>query len=53
MITDRLHTLAPLVRVENLGVPTKFIPHNKPDAIFAQLGLDASGMCATVRSLLA
>jgi 1-deoxy-D-xylulose-5-phosphate synthase len=53
MITDRLHTLAPLVRVENLGVPTKFIPHNKPDAIFAQLGLDAPGMCATVRTLLA
>jgi 1-deoxy-D-xylulose-5-phosphate synthase len=53
MITDRLHTLAPLVRVENLGVPTKFIPHNKPDAIFAQLGLDAPGMCTTVRALLA
>ena len=53
MITDRIHVLAPSVRVENLGVPTKFIPHNKPDAIFAQLGLDAPGMCATVRTLLA
>ena len=53
MITDRIHALAPTTRVEILGVPTKFIPHNKPDAILAQLGLDAAGMCATVRGLLA
>ena len=53
MIADRIHATAPNVRVENLGVPTKFIPHHKPDAIFAALGLDAPGMCTAVRRLLA
>lgn len=53
MIADRIHAIAPQVRVISLGVPTKFIPHHKPDAIHAQLGLDAAGMCATIRGLLA
>ena len=29
-----------------LGVPTKFIPHAKPDAIHSALGLDADGIVA-------
>jgi len=39
--------------VEVLGVPTRFLPHGKPDRILAQLGLDADGIAATVRSLIA
>ena len=53
MIADRLHAMNAQMRIENAGVPTKFIPHDKPDAILAHLGLDASGMCASVRRLLA
>ena len=52
-IADRLASGtdgAPLVRV--LGVPDRYVPHGKPDAIMADLGLDASGIAATVRSLL-
>jgi 1-deoxy-D-xylulose-5-phosphate synthase len=39
-------------RVTVLGVPTKFMPHAKPDRILAQLGLDASGIAAAVRELV-
>ncbi|MGH9112923.1 MAG: 1-deoxy-D-xylulose-5-phosphate synthase [Acidimicrobiales bacterium] len=35
-----------------LGVPVRFIPHGKPDAILASLGLDADGIAATARGLL-
>ena len=42
----------PAPRVTVLGVPTKFLPHAKPDRIIAQLGLDADGIAATVRSLV-
>ena len=52
-IADRLASGtdgAPLVRV--LGVPDRYVPHGKPDAIMADLGLDAPGIAATVRSLL-
>jgi 1-deoxy-D-xylulose-5-phosphate synthase len=37
-------------RVEVLGTPVAYIPHGKPDAILAELGLDAAGIAATVRS---
>jgi 1-deoxy-D-xylulose-5-phosphate synthase len=40
------------VPIEVLGIPTSFIPHAKPDAILARLGLDADGIARTVRSLL-
>jgi deoxyxylulose-5-phosphate synthase len=33
--------------VDVLGVPTKFLPHAKPDRLLAQLGLDADGIVAT------
>jgi deoxyxylulose-5-phosphate synthase len=41
------------VVVESLGVPTKFIPHNKPDVILASLGLDAAGIVAAAQRVLA
>ena len=40
----------PPVRV--LGVPVQYIPHGKPDAILADLGLDAAGIAASTRDLL-
>jgi len=40
-------------RSESLGVPTRFIPHAKPDAILASFGLDAAGITAAARGLLA
>ena len=56
-IADRLAHMthgwpvAPRVRV--VGTPLSFIPHGKPDAILAELGLDAAGVAASVRSLVA
>ncbi|MYE66277.1 MAG: 1-deoxy-D-xylulose-5-phosphate synthase, partial [Acidimicrobiaceae bacterium] len=41
---------APRVRV--LGVPLDYLPHGKPDQILADLGLDAAGIAATVKSEL-
>jgi len=35
-------------RVTVLGVPTKFLPHAKPDRLLSQLGLDADGIVAAV-----
>ncbi len=40
----------PEVRV--LGVPTRYIPHGKPDAILAELGLDGAGVAGVVRSIV-
>jgi deoxyxylulose-5-phosphate synthase len=37
---------------EALGVPTRFIPHAKPDAILASFGLDAAGIAVSAKSLL-
>ena len=34
--------------VEILGVPTKFLPHAKPDRLLSQIGLDAEGIAAVV-----
>ena len=41
----------PNIRV--LGLPTKFIPHAKPDVILGKFGLDAAGLERTVREMLA
>ena len=41
---------APVVRV--LGVPGAYLAHGKPDAILADLGLDAAGVAAEVRRCL-
>jgi deoxyxylulose-5-phosphate synthase len=34
-------------------VPAAYIPHGKPDAILAELGLDSAGIVASVMSLMA
>jgi 1-deoxy-D-xylulose-5-phosphate synthase len=39
-------------RVAVCGTPPTFIDHGKPDAILADLGLDAAGVAATTRKLL-
>jgi 1-deoxy-D-xylulose-5-phosphate synthase len=55
-IADRLAELtiarpaAPRVRV--LGTPVAYIPHGKPDAILAELGLDSPGIVAAASSLM-
>jgi 1-deoxy-D-xylulose-5-phosphate synthase len=53
LIADAVHTVSSAVVVESLGVPTKFIPHNKPDVILASLGLDAAGIVAAAQRVLA
>jgi 1-deoxy-D-xylulose-5-phosphate synthase len=57
LIADAVHVnadaagvIAPPVAV--MGVPTRFIPHAKPDTILTELGLDAAGIVAEVRRRL-
>jgi 1-deoxy-D-xylulose-5-phosphate synthase len=50
LISDRI--ASPGCDVTVMGVPTKFLPHGKPDRILATLGLDATGIANKVRSLL-
>jgi 1-deoxy-D-xylulose-5-phosphate synthase len=50
---DAISARARGIRVEVLGTPVAYIPHGKPDAILADLGLDAAGITATVRAALA
>jgi 1-deoxy-D-xylulose-5-phosphate synthase len=52
LIADAVHAVSPHVVVESLGVPTKFIPHNKPDVILASLGLDAAGIASAAQRLM-
>jgi 1-deoxy-D-xylulose-5-phosphate synthase len=42
-----IRAIDPSCRVDILGVPTKFIPHAKPDRVLAQIGLDAEGIVRT------
>lgn len=50
-IADRIHEMAPTTcRVEVRGLPTRFIPHDKPDRILARLGLDAAGVAEAIRA---
>jgi len=51
-IATAVHALNPATRVESLGVPTQFIPHNKPDVILARFGLDAAGITAAATRLV-
>jgi 1-deoxy-D-xylulose-5-phosphate synthase len=51
-IATAIHALNPATRVESLGVPTQFIPHNKPDVILARFGLDAAGITAAATRLV-
>jgi 1-deoxy-D-xylulose-5-phosphate synthase len=57
LLADAVHTNADAVGatappVAVMGVPTRFIPHGKPDTILAELGLDAAGIVAEVRRRL-
>jgi 1-deoxy-D-xylulose-5-phosphate synthase len=55
-VADRLSELTvgrPEPRVRVLGVPAQYIPHAKPDAILADLGLDSAGIVASAVSLMA
>ncbi|HEX6421935.1 MAG TPA: 1-deoxy-D-xylulose-5-phosphate synthase, partial [Acidimicrobiales bacterium] len=40
-------------RMAILGIPVRFIPHGKPDAILASFGLDAAGVAVAARELAA
>ncbi len=51
-IADEVHHLAPLVPVEPLGIPSRFIPQGNADRILAAFGLDAEAIAATARDLL-
>ena len=46
-IAIAVHSIDPQCRVDVLGVPTKFIPHAKPDRVLASIGLDADGIIRT------
>lgn len=47
-LAERTAGAAEAPRVAVLGVPVAYIPHGKPDAILAELGLDAAGIAAAV-----
>ncbi|MEL7209126.1 MAG: transketolase C-terminal domain-containing protein, partial [Actinomycetota bacterium] len=49
-LRDTALAQAPAIRV--LGVPTRYIPHGKADAILARLGLDGAGVARSTRELL-
>lgn len=60
LVESRLSELAdagvvesPLPRVVKLGVPVEFIDHAKPNSILIDLGLDADGIAARTRQLVA
>ncbi len=38
--------------VATLGIPRAYLPHDKPDAILAGLGLDGPGVAASVRQVM-
>ncbi len=48
-VREALAPLAPETKVVVLGVPVEHIPHGKPDAILARLGLDGPGVAAMIR----
>ena len=55
LLADRISRLAEdrlPPRVSVLGTPVEYLPHGKPDAILAQLGLDSDGIAAEARRLV-
>jgi 1-deoxy-D-xylulose-5-phosphate synthase len=56
VIADRIAecagTMGDAPRVKVLGTPVAYIPHGKPDAILADLGLDAAGIARAARDAL-
>ncbi len=51
-IADQIAALSPDVLIDPLGIPTRFVPHGDPRQILARLGLDATGIAASVRAQL-
>ena len=48
-IADTVCAIDPSTRVDKLGVPTKFIPHDpRPDNILKRCGLDADSLAALI-----
>ncbi|MGA0878013.1 MAG: 1-deoxy-D-xylulose-5-phosphate synthase [Ilumatobacteraceae bacterium] len=45
-----IHAIDDRCHVTILGVPTKFLPHAKPDRLLTQIGLDAAGIVAAVEA---
>jgi len=52
-LSDRTAGTDAAPRVEVCGIPTAYIAQAKPDAILAELGLDAAGIAARARLILA
>jgi 1-deoxy-D-xylulose-5-phosphate synthase len=54
LLADAITTVAPATPpvIKVLGLPTRFIPHAKPDVILAKLGLDAAGIERVAREML-
>ena len=52
-IADQVHAINATVPVKVLGIPAKFLPQGAADKILSQLGLDADGIVAAARSVLA
>jgi len=50
-IADEVHALESSVKVENLGLPVRFIQQGKPERLLAQLGLDGDGIAASIRAV--
>jgi 1-deoxy-D-xylulose-5-phosphate synthase len=50
---SRLESVGPSPRVQVLGTPVAYIPHARPDAILADLGLDAAGITREAAALVA
>src|SRR6056297_60187 len=51
-IADAVSAIEQSTRVDVLGLPTKFIPHDpKSDAILARFGLDVDGVVALARAI--
>ena len=55
LLADAITAVAPATPpvIKVLGLPTRFIPHAKPDVILAKLGLDAAGIERVAREMLA
>jgi len=48
-----IHALHTKSEVNVMGIPTMYIAQGKPDVILAELGLDAAGITAAAREMLA
>jgi 1-deoxy-D-xylulose-5-phosphate synthase len=52
-IADQIRALHATVDVHTMGIPSRFLPQGSAEKILAQLGLNADGIVAAARDLLA